>query len=635
MYSKLLILFAFILYAGTMDTLFSSYREAYEALSRFEITEPSSEIVLSSRKARKLEMQQNKLYNRTPLIFSTGYRHYARDFDFNIAEDELNSKLFMDLKYRILSGGAVELKQQREANSDKLSVEQNRFSQLIRIDYFKELQRELEAIYYKELAFHENSYVDFLSHYVEQARQQYFRKKFDREKLEELIGIYEELSISKMPSGTFVKLPNYILDTTELNLFWESEKSRSFSFENEITPDVPISLDALLRAEYYPYYIDGEDTVNGNLIAELKLSVPIRRFQRRTLGEDEIREAQERERRSTFTIKESEYQRLLMKYKRYSVAQKRSKMKMERRVSEINFLSQQSLFPEMVAPAVDISHHINAFFQYQIEESRIRHQKNSTILSIASLVNMDYKTFRKLVSIEDTKSEDVPIRKGNRSLYLWKDPFHKNSIPFLFTFAKRRSIKRVYVSNLGSCDLLRLDSILVLSASSRVEFIPLLSENSWIESNKMQNGINKIEALADRFQEIHLDVEPQMYDDWRENDYKRVLDFITFLERVRKSFSGKIGLSLPVIYPQEFYPEIAKYCDKITLMVYGTDSVEKIIERSSPIIETIPIPTEIALRCSDFDNEKALEQVIDSLYIHDFSSIAIYDFSLYQELVTQ
>lgn len=231
--------------------------------------------------------------------------------------------------------------------------------------------------------------------------------------------------------------------------------------------------------------------------------------------------------------------------------------------------------------------------------------------------------------IKNYDLQELNVRSGKRGVYIWSNSFGEYDNDIIFDFLDIKSIGNISLSYSKNNDMQKFENF-IKNANHNVWL--LISSHSWLEKenySKVKKELQRIEKYPN-IQGIDIDIEPHQRDDWRANDYHELRNYIELLRLIRQNFDKKINITLPYFYPRIYLEEIAQYCDRISVMIYGKTNFDFIQRKLQNFDFLAPQKVSIALRMSDFINELELETLIEKIikdtdyskfYLQDLNSL--------------
>lgn len=228
-------------------------------------------------------------------------------------------------------------------------------------------------------------------------------------------------------------------------------------------------------------------------------------------------------------------------------------------------------------------------------------------------------------------------RSGGRSLYVWSSAFNQYANEYLIELARAKGFSRLAVSagRAAQADKLARFRDAADDAGIRVELT--LSTNAWLTPEGRDAVGERISGLDTEGVDVHLDVEPQMLDSFRENPDSLLEAWLDVVARAREALdpSSALTVSVPVWWPTEIYARAAESADLLYLMAYEEPDATVVARRVQPIADTVPADRLVlALRAQDFETEWDM----DLVFAHVAASTgiragAVHDLSRFMTLI--
>lgn len=220
-------------------------------------------------------------------------------------------------------------------------------------------------------------------------------------------------------------------------------------------------------------------------------------------------------------------------------------------------------------------------------------------------------------------------RVGERAVYIWSKSFNNTPNHHIIDFLEAKQIERVLVSASNTIYQNKLIAFLEQSAGDIAAEI-IVGSNEWVYPDNHQRAAIAIAAAAEPSAAVHLDIEPQVFDDFHENSAQYLRDYITLLKKVRGMLDQgqKLTIAAPLHWPDFAYSEVADIVDTVYLMAYGRATQEKRQKRIASVQILMPEnKVAVALRSGDFLDEWEMETMFDALYMQNgISKFAIHQF---------
>ncbi len=599
---------------------------------------PSEEKYLTLKKLqynRDIEL----IKNRSSLSLIGGARYYMRNLEFS-SDEESNSKVRAGVQWQILKGGSFGKSFEKKKRVESLRVDSLLWLQKSRNTLYQLQQHYVHQVATTRIGHLLEMQDRFLDEYILMARRRYFSNQFDRETLLRVLS-YKKQNEALLQSYRDVSFRDDSLSlpflAVNMKRLFGSLKTLSFSdtlgdrlaykesFLNRV------SLSASLVGEWYP-----DTPPQENVVGAVNFSIPLGKradlsqyLENRTLVSKELAQRKSSSRKRSLLKLYYEYRERLLDVNRYKATLAKSE-------EDIKQLHEEVRFDDYSANIPLLYQKVTNYYQQLINFTALKE------LLLIAIIRLSAKAeITDLPSIVEEKSVVVDglnlIRGGERALYIWYKTFRDFDHSYLLSFLRSKSIKRVYLSHSRKMDRERLLSFRKSLDSVGITLEMMLSENSWIYQKRHNKALERIKQLDSMgIEKIHLDIEPQGVEGWRNNNFALLDDYLSLLKKIDSLYSGEISVALPPFYPSRYYPQIYQYVDNVTFMIYNKKKSESIIRKLEAVkVDSFMGLYTIALRCTDFHNELEFETMIDELLEKGYSSFAIFDLASYRELVIQ
>ena len=230
---------------------------------------------------------------------------------------------------------------------------------------------------------------------------------------------------------------------------------------------------------------------------------------------------------------------------------------------------------------------------------------------------------------------ELPLKSGKREIYMWSRTFNKTENSNIINFLKSKSISSVLLS--FSTGLHKEKALDFMSGAKRkqINVVFMKSISEWLNEDHREAILHNISELVKYSPAgLHLDIEPHLFDNWRENNYAILDKYIKMLHYIRQNYHGELSVSIPIMYPDRILQDIYKIADKVYIMAYGRTNIKKLAQKVKEELGYGKQKSVIAVKCKDFKNEHNFENYIEKiLSTTSIDNIAIYNFKQYLELV--
>ncbi|MFC1747631.1 hypothetical protein ACFL2V_02370 [Pseudomonadota bacterium] len=223
-------------------------------------------------------------------------------------------------------------------------------------------------------------------------------------------------------------------------------------------------------------------------------------------------------------------------------------------------------------------------------------------------------------------------RVGERAVYIWSRAFNETPNRHIIDFLEAKQIERVLISASSQVYRSKLNAFIEQTTGDIVTEI-IIGSNEWVYPANHDRAALAIAAAIEATSAVHLDIEPQVFDDYREHSDRYLKDYITLLKKVRSMLDEgqKLSVAAPLHWPAFAYSEIAELVDTVYLMAYGKTSTQRRQERIAAVQALMPADkVAVALRTGDYLDEWQMENMFDALYTkNNISQFAIHQFKTF------
>lgn len=229
-------------------------------------------------------------------------------------------------------------------------------------------------------------------------------------------------------------------------------------------------------------------------------------------------------------------------------------------------------------------------------------------------------------------------RAGERALYVWSQSFNGFDNTLLIQVLKAKAIQSVLVSAGEKTDLAKLRRFMALAHDAGLRVELMVSDNTWVapdKTAKVDAAVTRLFALGPN---LHLDVEPHTFKDFKANRVAYMERMAKLLKRVAalRQPGQTVSVSLPTLLTQAEVDALAPHVDQVYAMAYGTRDPQVLLRRLEPFRN---IPAErlvVALRPADFPDELALEDFIRAVMQRSATTrFAFHDLAQFQSMIEQ
>jgi len=228
--------------------------------------------------------------------------------------------------------------------------------------------------------------------------------------------------------------------------------------------------------------------------------------------------------------------------------------------------------------------------------------------------------------------EKLEEQKSNLELYCWSAAIKEFSAAKILGFTELNNLKSLLLSlpKEAHSDK-KYQDFIALAHNRNLTIKFMIGDNNLFKKVFSEEMNSRLEGIpTNHYSEIHLDVEPHTFDDWKTNQSRYLDEYLIMLQDARKwcnENGKKLSVSIPLHYPEATIKDIFELCDKVYFMAYENTKTDYIIRKAKPYELT---KTVIALRTNDFSNRLEMENKIDELEKAGFKQFIYHDFkSLY------
>ncbi|TND08076.1 MAG: hypothetical protein FD123_2630 [Bacteroidetes bacterium] len=411
--------------------------------------------------------------------------------------------------------------------------------------------------------------------------------------------------------------------------------SENFRLQSALTNDMRLA--ANLRYNYYDMI---NITNRGFFSAGLNFSVPIR-FQKtrneqlievqQNLQQEEQRYVDQQLRLNIanyfyeFRYKLKQYADLAEKRKLYIELIRIERVKQQFGDLEFNPLTALTLLDDLLAIDIEMT---DVSQQLYLKLLDIKEQLPGTPVSEYI---MPYRA----------AAAALPQRPAQRSIYIWSKAVKDHSNSMIVEYLRYQKIGTAMVSvNKEKAPLAKTFALIDSLANNKIA-VELLAGNNNLIKKDITVYLDSLSALigTHKINGIHLDVEPHTLADWDTKKTEYLDAYVDMLRKARQYCNRKgwkLGVSIPVFYPETHLKEIYDIVDEAIIMAYEHPDAEWITKKIAEEMKISPGKTTIAIRAKDFKNRNDMEALMKELAQNlDLSVMALHDFSTLLELDEQ
>ncbi len=274
---------------------------------------------------------------------------------------------------------------------------------------------------------------------------------------------------------------------------------------------------------------------------------------------------------------------------------------------------------------IDLLKTVNALLKAQYDFIDLEERLYKKLLDLFASTNVDFNTeFLQPVILY---SKWYRMRKGERSVYIWSKDLELYPFDFIKNFLIAKGINKVRISFSPIEKDRKLMDLLNNLKKYNIYVELTLSEPNFIFPEKWDKVRNQVESIVSMGYNVHLDIEPHILLDFKDNKEKYLNLFVNLLKKIyfiTKSYGHKLTVAITPKHYTDFLSEIISNCDEVVVMDYGKKSINKLSVHLNPIISlTSKEKVTLAIRAKDFKNELEMEEFIDEVFykigIHSFT----------------
>ncbi len=221
----------------------------------------------------------------------------------------------------------------------------------------------------------------------------------------------------------------------------------------------------------------------------------------------------------------------------------------------------------------------------------------------------------KFIKINQLNETQHRARPGQRSVYIWSEEFNRYSNQELFILLQTKALKHAIVSVSGKVNQAKLFQFMKDAARFDVKVSQLLGESHWALSENHQRVLAAVEVRSQFSNDIHLDVEPHLLGQYKENKTAVLNDYVELIAAIRVRHPQlNLTISIPHHWPETVLISLNDYVDQMYLMAYESSDLDQLSSRIKKVLAAVPLDKlVISLRKEEFSNELQLENAVEAL----------------------
>ena len=218
------------------------------------------------------------------------------------------------------------------------------------------------------------------------------------------------------------------------------------------------------------------------------------------------------------------------------------------------------------------------------------------------------------IRLYDLPTENEQRRSWDRSVYVWSKSFNTISNPDILDFLHVKGINKVSLSAGKKVNTEKMSLFLQQAHRNDLEVELMVGSNQWIFPENHGRAAMTVLMAAEQQDAIHLDIEPQIFSDFKQRTRYYLENYIAMLSEIRQKIpSSQLTVAVPLHWPMEFYEQTTQLVDGVYIMAYGSNS-NTLIRRLQPIIQTLgKNKITVVLRVKDFNDEWELEKLMEEI----------------------
>ena len=611
----------------------------------------SSEI---AKQLSVLEAEQAVLKNDYGFDLEAGYLENFKAGLFDIEGIFYRRRATFGLEWNILNNGLVENRYELRALKKQEQLLSDRAKNFRGEDTFENIEQQIDYIFNKKKRHVLQSYFDLIQKQeavtIALYHQDYVNWDVvlavtsEKARIQRLLNSTQELE-TKFESiagsnTTYSELPVLELDLEKLlNAASKQGKALSSSVNSTVPEYHPLSDISLSASVQYNYYSNApEDQLTGTtgrrefVSAGVNISVPLplnikeknrlaeaRKRQKDVEVNEEVAERKQR----IYTLFDH-YQQILGEYERdiRSYAMFNEKVRIERTKKR---LDDPAYSPRKLVKILEN--------RYSKSLELLSHHRD-LYKKLAEIYSVTYHTpVRKYSHPIDITTKDFarPNVSGvkpkyQKSVYIWSATFESSKNGSLVNYLLREEFDTIFLSAGPTPDIGKMKDFIEQAHAAGLSVEWMVGDNTLIDQKHFQKIDDEITTAYNLSADgIHLDVEPQTFDDWEANEevYKnQYLRMVNYASAWAKSRDLSFSVSVPV-YFDSIIGEVSRQVNSVQLMAYGSSDMEQVKARINQDLNAAADNIAIALRPNDFRNYDAMvsfmEKMQDKLPVRRFS----------------
>ena len=604
------------------------------------ISEIDSASIQDFSNKRDLLLAKQDLYNSDlGLSFHSNYLDNQLSNVFDLEENiSYKRRVLTSLQWDLLKNGLIENKNKAKALDYNLKIDEYQLkSESNKSLYLKRFNQTI-VVFNKQKTNIINNRKSILNELYEIEEKLYFEKQINKDELLEIqlrsaeveglnqvYGAYNELSNldANAYSKGYNSIPVFDLNYELLLKDFEGDNidsiSQFFKDESIVLNQWynKVGLSLFTRHNYYQVVTNNEILNRSFLSLGVNLNVPLN-FN--SSKQKSFQNAEVNYKINQLNNEKLIYQEELLndlyefryKLKQYiSFYYKQQKVKDLIRIEEVK----RKLNVVNYSPIKGVKY-IDEFLQVELELVDLKQNLYLKLLRIQDKVPTI--SLESLIVPFDFKQVSQTEKKNYKSIYVWSSIFKAYDTDFLAEYVNYNNFNHVIISvNEDDLNQTSKSNFVNDLLKSNVQISLMIGQNNLIFENNISSKLTKAISgynLA-QIKSIHLDVEPQTFDNWKTekdsllNEYLKMLNEVS---RFCKENQLKLEVSIPLYYPEEITLQIFNIVDQVYFMCYENIDVSYIERKLNSYIEQKDKFT-VAIRTEDFTDRNEMEEYIQIL----------------------
>lgn len=194
------------------------------------------------------------------------------------------------------------------------------------------------------------------------------------------------------------------------------------------------------------------------------------------------------------------------------------------------------------------------------------------------------------------------------AIYIWSDELKSTPLQQLKTIILKNNFNKVFVSSNNEASLQKkIIAMETLLSAHGIDISYLIGYNNWMTIDKDELAILIAELPNGRY---HLDIEPHVFPDWKENKLQYQDRYLYILQIM--SMKGPVSVSLPYHYERDFLESILKLTKEAYIMLYGQSDFAKWNVRLEDEISLTGGRIHLAFSARDYNSKDAMRLFIST-----------------------